>query len=34
MLRRLILLSLAGVVALAVRELAPEITRYLKLREM
>ncbi len=35
MLRRLILvLGLAGVIGLVVKELAPDVARYLKLREM
>lgn len=35
MLRRLVvILTLAGVVGAAVRELAPEVRRYLKLRQM
>lgn len=34
MLRRLVLIGLAGAVGLVVREIAPDIRRYLKLREM
>ncbi len=34
MLRRLVVLALLGLAGLLAREVAPEIARYLKLREM
>jgi len=34
MLRRLVLIGLASVVGLVIREIAPDVRRYLKLREM